>query len=587
MIAACTNHLWQSTLFAIAVGLLTLVFRKERAQVRYWLWLSASVKFLVPFSLLMVLGSYLDRVPAAQKVATEIPATSFPIVQLSQPFPDTLPRVRPTAGAINWTPIAILGVWACGFLGVVLIRFRGWRRIRAAVRASTPIDIPSAVKIRSVPPESGRLLEPGVVGLFRPVLLLPADIQQRLAPAQFDSILAHELCHVRRRDNLTSAVHMVVEALFWFHPLIWWIGARLIEERERACDEDVLRSGTEPQVYVDGILNVCTSYLEAPLSSVSGVAGANLKRRVRAILTEGVPGGLNFRKKAALATAGMLALAAPILVGMVNARSARAQSQPGRGTAPQIIAQSAAQSVAVTRPAGAPDYLMALGSVSASTVTVKPRVDGQLMSVTFKEGDLVQAGQVLASIDASTYQFQLAQAEGQLARDEAQLAELMLTKKSLTPEPQLGAMAAQIEGSIRTDRAKLDNAKLQLTYTQVRAPITGVAGLRLVDPGNIVHAADATGLLIVTQLQPIAVLFDLPEDNLPQVLARLREGANVPVEVWNRSTTAKIATSRLTAVDNQIDQTTGTVRLKAMFDNKDGALFPTQFVNVRLFLGAQ
>jgi multidrug efflux system membrane fusion protein len=203
------------------------------------------------------------------------------------------------------------------------------------------------------------------------------------------------------------------------------------------------------------------------------------------------------------------------------------------------------------------------------------------MSVSFKEGDLVQAGQVLASIDPRPYQLQLIQAEGPLARDQAQLADVRRNQNTMSKQ-QFDNMVAQVEASIKADQANIESAKLQLTYTQIAAPITGVAGLLMVDPGNIVHAADATGIVIINQLQPIAVLFTIPQDSLPQVLARLKEGVSLPVEAWNRNNNAKIATGRLTAVDNQIDPATGTAKLKAVFDNKDGALFPNQFVNVHM-----
>jgi len=316
------NHLWQSTIFALAAGLLTVVFRKNRAQVRYWLWLSASLKFLVPFALLMSLGSYLKWTPAATTVATS--AVTLAIVQITQPFPDTASFVSSKPAGLDWTPVAMLTLWACGFAVIVLIRLRGWLRVRAAIRSSSPLELSMPVNVRSSP----GLLEPGVVGFLRPILLLPEGIAGYLTPRQLEAVLAHELCHVRRRDNLASAIHMIVEAVFWFHPLVWWIGARMVEERERACDEAVLSLGNEPQVYAEGILKVCKIYVESPLRCVSGVTGSDLKKRIQAILTGRVAGELNFTKRVALAVAGLSALALPVIVGILNAPTIRAQNAP-------------------------------------------------------------------------------------------------------------------------------------------------------------------------------------------------------------------------------------------------------------------
>jgi uncharacterized protein (TIGR03435 family) len=316
-----TNHLWQSTIFAIAAGLLTLAFRKNRAQVRYWLWLSASLKFLVPFSLLMSLGSQLQWKPGVSP-ASPVPAEfTASLVEIAQPFPSTVSF----ASSTDWTPTVLLALWTLGVAAIALIRFRGWLRVSAAIRASSPLEIPLPVDVRSSP----GLLEPGVVGFLRPILLLPEGIAECLTPRQLEAVLAHELCHVRRRDNLTSAIHMLVEAVFWFHPLVWWIGARLVDERERACDEAVLSLGNEPQIYAEGILNVCKIYLESPLRCVSGVTGSDLKKRIHAILTGRVAGELNLAKRAALAVAGIVALALPVMVGILNAPAIRAQSSAG------------------------------------------------------------------------------------------------------------------------------------------------------------------------------------------------------------------------------------------------------------------
>ena len=241
---------------------------------------------------------------------------------LGQPFTDTVRLTRAARGSRNWAGIVIFGVWAFGFAGIALSRFRGWLRVQAALRASIPIDIPTSLQVRSSP----GLLEPGVVGLLHPVLLLPAGIGERLTPSQLEVVLAHELCHVRRRDNLWASIHMVVEAMFWFHPAVWWIGARLVEERERACDEEVLSLGGEPRIYAEGILNVCKLYAESPLVCVSGVTGSNLKKRIEVIMANRIVLRLNFAKKAVLAVAGICALAVPIVIGIINAPNIRAQS---------------------------------------------------------------------------------------------------------------------------------------------------------------------------------------------------------------------------------------------------------------------
>jgi multidrug efflux system membrane fusion protein len=243
-----------------------------------------------------------------------------------------------------------------------------------------------------------------------------------------------------------------------------------------------------------------------------------------------------------------------------------------------------------------PVYQDGLGSVSAFyTVVVRTRVDGQLMNVAVKEGDMVKEGQLIAQVDPRPYQVMLEQAEGAMARDQALLAnakvdltryETLLSQDAI-PKQQLDtqkALVAQYDGNIKTDQANIDNAQLQLTYARVTAPITGRIGLRQVDPGNIVHAADTTGLVIITQLQPIAVLFTIPEDNLPPVLKKLRVGANLPVEAYNRDKSEKLDAGILQTVDNSIDPTTGTSKLKAVFANTNNALFPNQFVNIRLLV---
>jgi membrane fusion protein, multidrug efflux system len=244
-----------------------------------------------------------------------------------------------------------------------------------------------------------------------------------------------------------------------------------------------------------------------------------------------------------------------------------------------------------------PVFFNGLGTVTAyNTVTVRSRVDGQIVKINFTEGQMVHEGDSLVEIDPRPYQVQLEQAEGQLAKDQAQLRDAQvdfdryqqLFKAGVIPKQQVDTQTAQVGqsmGSLKADQAAIDNAKLQITYAHVTAPISGRVGLRLVDIGNIIHATDTTGLLVITQLQPIAVIFSLPQDQLSQVIGKVHgTAAPLPVDAFDRDNTTKIATGRLLTIDNQIDTTTGTYKLKAVFSNDKDTLFPNQFVNIHLLV---
>ena len=344
-VAAFSDHLWQSTIVVAVVGLLTLLLRRNRAQVRYALWLVASLKFLVPFAWLEALGQRFQResAPAAvqQGLLQAIETVSQPFASLEFAEPASLVA----AFSLGSMLLAALGaVWLGGcVLHLVAWRLR-WCRVAAlAAQAAPALEGRGVAILRRL--EQGRFrrplamvvspqtVEPAVFGVWRPVLLWPRGLEDRLGDAHLEALLAHELCHVRRRDNLAMTLHMLVEAVFWFHPLVWWVERRLIDERERACDEDVVRLGGDPRVYAESILKTSELCVESPLACAAGITGSDLKTRIEAIMQRHPCRALGgWRQLLLWSTAGM-ALAIPLSLGVLDVPLLRAQA-PATGQGP-------------------------------------------------------------------------------------------------------------------------------------------------------------------------------------------------------------------------------------------------------------
>jgi BlaR1 peptidase M56 len=370
---ALLDHLWQSTLFACAAALLTLAFRKNAAGIRFKILLAASLKFLLPFPLLVLLGAHLhgNTGPAvgAQGATLQWPLlvsrimspASFAKLTLGaavdpiatsdisapqDPLSGTTAAdaIMPAASGASgpsgasaaptrsywvfanwhWSPGTwALLAWSIGSAVLLLRWLSQWIKLRAVVAAAAPVDIEVPIPVR----EAATTFEPGICGILAPVLLLPQGISTRLTSTELDSVLEHELCHWWRRDNLTGALHMLVAALFWFHPLVWWLGSRLVIERERACDEEVIQSGTERQVYAEAILKVCRLYLEPPLLCAAGVSGGTLRQRIEDIMTSQVGMKLHFAKKCLLSAAAAAAIAGPVALGLALGPQGLAQAQ--------------------------------------------------------------------------------------------------------------------------------------------------------------------------------------------------------------------------------------------------------------------
>ena len=386
MTGAVLDHLWQSTLVAFLLGILTLLFRNNSASVRHGLWFAASVKFLFPFSLLALLGRLLF--PHA------VPDTSIQMLErvetVTVPFASGVPVLAaPQPHHVPWTLMA-LTVWALGSVAVAGFWLVQWRRLSAVARSAKASSLQAPVPIRTTP----ELLEPGLVGILHPIILLPDAVARQLASREIDAILAHELAHWRRKDNLLALVHMLVEAVFWFHPLIWFIGGRLVEESERACDDSVLDSGRKPLDYAETILRVCRLTCHSRLPCASGISGSDLDRRITAIMAQRGVDDVDPNKILLLAGLSLFAVLTPFVAGgsIPAPRAHMLQSLIQPFTVAQQIRQPAVEAPARARPirhhvvgasrtvSSPPAFLVAAPAIQADIPMIilpEPRIEAE------------------------------------------------------------------------------------------------------------------------------------------------------------------------------------------------------------------
>ncbi|HTZ96728.1 MAG TPA: M56 family metallopeptidase [Terriglobales bacterium] len=450
MLPAVADHLWQSTIFALAAALLALALRKQSARIRYAIWLGASLKFFLPFSWLVAVGS---RLHPSHALATSNSGI-YLVEEFTQPFtqnpsPIHIPAAAQTSSALpfHWQAMVMIA-WLGGVVVILCFWLVRWWKVYAICRRARILSEgreSSALRRLKTSMGVGQLslllsptsLEPGVFGILRPVLLWPDSISEHLDDAHLEAVLAHELCHVQRKDNLAAFSHMLVESIFWFHPLVWWMGARLIEERERACDEAVIEMGNGRRTYAESILKVCEFCLSSPLTCVSGVTGADLKKRMGHIMTDRIVCKLNFGRKLLLWTAACIALALPIVYGMFNPTAGHADSEPG--TALKYTAVSVKEHPPDADGMSRTRMMVSLmdGGLSANNVTAQ-----QLIETAYR----VQQGQITGAPDwLKSTKYDLSAKMDKAANEQFQALS----------DDQRGAIAGQMLQGLLADEFKL------------------------------------------------------------------------------------------------------------------------------------
>ncbi len=565
----------------IAAGAIVLwLLRVKDASIRLAAWTALLAASLA----IPALTFTFPKVPIAMmKAASRMIEAPAPAARTVTPEP--MRPARPEPRAFDWAHLALE---AYSFVALLLLlrlcvglamSQRLLRRSRATDRAAEGIPIR----------ESDAVPAPVTLGIVRPAIILPRDWRE-WDKSKLNAVLAHERSHILRGDPAVQLLSAVHRAVLWHSPLSWFLHRSIVRTAEEASDDAAIAVTQDRAHYAEVLLEFMqrgarrTSWLGVPMARYG-----RADRRIHRILD-------GARLSHGVTRWGFTAVVAAVLplvylAATVRESQAAPQVQPSAAPVPVQseptpvhTAPAAANPPANPGPGrdaaprrqSAPVYLDGIGNVVASTtLVVRAKVDGELKSLGFEEGKPVEAGQLLATIEPENAQAQIDRAQRDLASDQKRLA---IARNAVQP-------IFELENQVKADQRDIERLQGLLAYGQVRAPFAGVAGLRKVDPGNFVRTGDE--LVVIVQLQPVAVLFTIPEDNLPEVLTRFRDGAKLTAEAWARDNSAKLATGRLTAIDNQIDKSAGTALLKAMFENKDNALYPNQFVNVRLLLNGR
>lgn len=507
--------------------------------------------------------------PAARAVASApapaIAAIPEPSLVLTPPRNARMPFDWTVAASILYALVAIALVARLP-IGLAL-SLRLLYRSRATGRTVDGIEIR----------ESDRVASPVTLGILRPAIVLPSDWRD-WTTTNLDAVLAHECAHVRRRDPAVQLLSSIHRAILWHSPLAWYLHRQIVRTAEQSSDDAAIAATGDRAGYAELLLDFTKrgarriAWIGVPMARYGG-PHQHTQRIHRILDSTTLSRAITWPRVFAI-----LALTAPVtyVVTAVHAQSAPARppaldlAAPAQPAIPEPAAQSQPKPAA-PRPQRNADHIEALGAVTAVTVAIKPKIDGQLMSVSFTEGRAVEAGQLLATLDGMSAKLELDRA--QAAFDAAQ---------KMWDSAGHNDAASETKQAFTNQRINLALAQERFDSTQIRSPIAGVAGLRQVDVGNMVYAKpDAPPIVVITEVQPIFVICSVPEDELARLTGR---GAVQRIEAWTRDDRTRLATGSLVAIDNQIDRETGAARVKATFDNKDGALFPNQFVNVRLYL---